>query len=143
MVDARFRRRAPRGLPSHFMMRSLFLVMMVDRGEQFNSMNQFTITKSRITIDEVSSGMVRRVRDLSRFALEVSHAIAEGANIMIVFAGIRVDLEALVEQERTTFLRRSRELDFRRLSPAETRHLLAESVRTAARASTAMRWTCC
>lgn len=81
-----------------------------------------------ITIDEVSSGKVR-LRELSRFALEVSHAISEGANVMIVFAGIKVDLEALVEQEHTTFLRRSRELDFRRLSPGETRHVLAESIR--------------
>lgn len=81
-----------------------------------------------ITIDEVFSGKVR-LRELSRFALEVSHAIAEGANIMIVFAGIKVDLEALVEQEHTTFLRRSRELDFRRLSPVETRHVFAESIR--------------
>ncbi|MGN6325374.1 ATP-binding protein [Pseudolysinimonas sp.] len=81
-----------------------------------------------ITIDEVSSGKVR-LRELSRFALEISHAIAEGANVMVVFAGIRLDLEALVEQEHTTFLRRSRELDFRRLSPPETRHVLAETIR--------------
>lgn len=81
-----------------------------------------------ITIDEVSSGKVR-LRELARFALEISHAIGEGANLMIVFAGIKVDLEALVEQEHTTFLRRSRELDFRRLTPDETRYVLAESVR--------------
>lgn len=81
-----------------------------------------------ITIDEVSSGRVR-LRELSRFALEVSHAIGEGANIMVVFAGIKVDLEALVDQEHTTFLRRSRELDFRRLAPDETQHVLAESIR--------------
>lgn len=81
-----------------------------------------------ITIDEVSSGKVR-LRELSRFALEVSHAISEGANIMVVFAGIRVDLDALLEQDHTTFLRRSRELDFRRLTPNETRHVLAETIR--------------
>lgn len=81
-----------------------------------------------ITIDEVSSGKVR-LRELARFALEVSHAISDGATIMIVFAGIKVDLDALVEQEHTTFLRRSRELDFRRLTPSETRHVLAESIR--------------
>ncbi|KQS06127.1 ATPase [Curtobacterium sp. Leaf183] len=80
-----------------------------------------------ITIDEVSSGKVR-LRELSRFALEVSHAISEGANVMIVFAGIKVDLDALVEQEHTTFLRRSRELDFRRLTPRQTQHVLAESI---------------
>lgn len=85
-----------------------------------------------ITIDEVSSGKVR-LRELSRFALEVSHAISEGANIMIVFAGIRVDLDALVQQEHTTFLRRSRELDFRRLTPGETRHVLAETIRIGGR----------
>lgn len=81
-----------------------------------------------ITIDEVSSGKVR-LRELARFALEVSHAISEGATVMVVFAGIKIDLNALVEQDHTTFLRRSRELDFRRLTPAETRHVLAESVR--------------
>lgn len=81
-----------------------------------------------ITIDEVSSGKVR-LRELSRFALEVSHAISEGANVMVVFAGIRVDLDALLEQDHTTFLRRSRELDFRRLTPSETRHVLAETIR--------------
>jgi hypothetical protein len=82
-----------------------------------------------ITIDEVSSGKAR-LRELSRFALEVSHAIQDGANVMIAFAGIKVDLEALLNQEEhTTFLRRSRELDFRRLSPNETRHVLAESIR--------------
>lgn len=81
-----------------------------------------------ITIDEVSSGKVR-LRELSRFALEVSHAISEGANVMVVFAGIKVDLDALVEEEHTTFLRRSRELDFRRLTPRQTQHVLKESIR--------------
>lgn len=81
-----------------------------------------------ITIDEVSSGKVR-LRELSRFALEVSHAISEGATVLVVFAGIKVDLDALVEQEHTTFLRRSRELDFRRLTPSEARHVLSESIR--------------
>lgn len=80
-----------------------------------------------ITIDEVSSGKVR-LRELSRFALEVSHAISDGANIMVVFAGIKVDLDALVEEEHTTFLRRSRELDFRRLTPRQTQHVLEESI---------------
>lgn len=80
-----------------------------------------------ITIDEVSSGKVR-LRELARFALEVSHAISQGATIMIVFAGIKIDLNALVEQDHTTFLRRSRELDFRRLTPSETRHVLVESI---------------
>ncbi|MDJ0376276.1 ATP-binding protein [Cryobacterium sp. PH31-L1] len=88
-----------------------------------------------ITIDEVSSGKVR-LRELSRFALEVSHAISEGANVMVVFAGIKVDLNALVEQEHTTFLRRSRELDFRRLTPRETRHVLSESIRIGGRSIT-------
>ena len=48
---------------------------------------------------------------------------------MVVFAGIRVDLDALLEHDHTTFLRRSRELDFRRLTPSETRHVLAETIR--------------
>lgn len=89
-----------------------------------------------ITIDEVSSGKVR-LRELSRFALEVSHAISEGANVMVVFAGIKVDLDALVEQEHNTFLRRSRELDFHRLTPSETRHVLSESIRIGGRSITA------
>lgn len=85
-----------------------------------------------ITIDEVSSGKTR-LRELSRFALEVSHALQAGANVMIVFAGIKIDLDALLEQEHTTFLRRSRQLDFRRLSPGETRHVLEESIRIGGR----------
>ncbi|RLP71883.1 ATP-binding protein [Mycetocola tolaasinivorans] len=86
-----------------------------------------------ITIDEVSSGKTR-LRELARFALELSHAIGEGANLMVVFAGIRVNLEALVNEEHTTFLRRSRDLDFRRLTPAETRFVLEESIRIGGKA---------
>jgi len=85
-----------------------------------------------ITIDEVSSGKTR-LRELSRFALEVAHAIQEGANVMIVFAGIKIDLDALLEQEHVTFLRRSKTMDFRRLSPRETRHVLEESIRIGGR----------
>lgn len=85
-----------------------------------------------ITVDEVSSGKVR-LRELSRFALEVSHALESGANIMIVFAGIKVDLNVLLQQEHMTFLRRSRELDFKRLSPSETRHVLDETIRIGGR----------
>lgn len=86
-----------------------------------------------ITIDEVSSGKVR-LRELARFALEVSHAISEGANIMVVFAGIKVDLDALIEQDHTTFLRRSRELDFRRLTPKQTEYVLAKTTRIGGKA---------
>lgn len=80
-----------------------------------------------ITIDEVSSGKVR-LRELSRFALEVSHALENGANIMIVFAGIKVDLDALLQQEHVTFLRRSKELNFTRLSPPDTQRVLRETI---------------
>ena len=85
-----------------------------------------------ITIDEVSSGKTR-LRELSRVALEVSHALRAGANVMIVFAGIKLDLDALLEHDHTTFLRRSRQLDFRRLTPAQTRHVLEESIRIGGR----------
>lgn len=85
-----------------------------------------------ITIDEVSSGKVR-LRELSRFALEVAHAKQEGANIMIAFAGIKVDLNELVKNDHTTFIRRSRDLDFRRLTPRETAHVLEETARIAGR----------
>ncbi|UVI36726.1 ATP-binding protein [Brevibacterium spongiae] len=85
-----------------------------------------------ITIDEVSSGKVR-LRELSRFALEVAHAKTEGANIMIAFAGIKVDLDELAKNDHTTFIRRSRDLDFRRLNPKETRHVLEETIRIAGR----------
>lgn len=80
-----------------------------------------------ITIDEVSSGKVR-LRELSRLAREVSHALTAGANIMIVFAGIKVDLDELLKQEHTTFLRRSRDLDFKRLSPRETMGVLRDTI---------------
>jgi hypothetical protein len=56
-----------------------------------------------------------------------------GANVMVVFAGIKVDLDALLEQSHTTFLRRSRPLDFRRLTPKETRYVLEESIRIGGR----------
>lgn len=85
-----------------------------------------------ITIDEVSSGKTR-LRELSRFALEVAHALQGGANVMVVFAGIKVDLDALLEQDHTTFLRRSKQLDFRRLTPLETRYVLEESIRIGGR----------
>lgn len=85
-----------------------------------------------ITIDEVSSGKVR-LRELSRFALEVAHAKSEGANIMIAFAGIKVDLNELAKNDHTTFIRRSRDLDFRRLNPQETAHVLEETTRIAGR----------
>lgn len=85
-----------------------------------------------ITIDEVSSGKAR-LRELSRFALEVQHALTEGANIMIVFAGIKVDLDELLKQDHNTFLRRSRPLDFRRLTPAETRHVFTETAQIGGR----------
>lgn len=85
-----------------------------------------------ITIDEVSSGRTR-LRELSRFALELAHALESGLNLMVVFAGIKVDLDELLRQEHTTFLRRSRELAFRRLTPAETKHVFAETIRVGGR----------
>ncbi|MFT4087756.1 MAG: hypothetical protein QM658_11525 [Gordonia sp. (in: high G+C Gram-positive bacteria)] len=85
-----------------------------------------------ILVDEVHSGKVR-LRELSRFALEVSHAIAEGANIVVAFAGVKIDLDELLKQPHTTFLRRSRELDFRRLTPADTASVLRETVETGGR----------
>lgn len=85
-----------------------------------------------ILIDEVSSGRTR-LRELSRFALEVSHALTEGANIMVVLAGVKVGLDELLKQPHTTFLRRSRDLDFRRLSPDETRRVLRETTQQGGR----------
>lgn len=88
-----------------------------------------------ITIDEVSSGKVR-LRELSKFALQVSHALSDGANIMIVFAGIKVNLDELLKQEHTTFLRRSRDVDFRRLDPEQTMRVLKETIRIGGRSIT-------
>lgn len=85
-----------------------------------------------ITIDEVSSGKTR-LKELSRFALEIQHALAAGANIMVAFAGVKIDLDVLVKQQHLTFLRRSREVDFRLLSPGETRRVLAETIRIGGR----------
>jgi hypothetical protein len=79
-----------------------------------------------ITIDEVSSGKVR-LRELSRFALQVSHALEDGAQIMIVFAGVKVSLDALLAEEHTTFLRRSREVEFERLTAPETSRVFVET----------------
>lgn len=79
-----------------------------------------------ITIDEVSSGKVR-LRELSRFALQVSHALEDGAQIMIVFAGVKVSLDALLAEDQTTFLRRSREVEFERLSAPETSRVFTET----------------
>lgn len=85
-----------------------------------------------ITIDEVSAGK-SRLRELSSFALELAHALEAGMNLMVVFAGIKVDLNELLRQEHTTFLRRSRELDFWRLTPAETEYVLTETIRIGGR----------
>ena len=79
-----------------------------------------------LTIDEVSSSKAR-LKEVSAIAREVSHALAQGADIVIAFAGIKVDLDELVRQDHTTFLRRSRTAEFARLSPAEVRHVLAET----------------
>ncbi|RUQ09649.1 ATP-binding protein [Curtobacterium sp. HSID17257] len=79
-----------------------------------------------ITIDEVSSGRVR-LRELAKFALQVSHALTDGANIMIAFAGIRIDLDELLKQEHATFLRRSRDLTFERLDPHATMAVLRDT----------------
>lgn len=88
-----------------------------------------------ITIDEVSSGNAR-LREVSAVAREVSHALARGADIVVAFAGIKVDLDELVRQEHTTFLRRSRTADFQRLSPAETRHVLTQTAHIGGRCFT-------
>lgn len=85
-----------------------------------------------ITVDEVSSGKTR-LKELSRFALEIQHALSAGANIMVAFAGVKIDLDVLVTQQHLTFLRRSREVDFRLLSPSETRHVLQETIRIGGR----------
>ncbi|ALG84382.1 AAA family ATPase [Gordonia phthalatica] len=85
-----------------------------------------------ILIDEVHSSKVR-LRELSRFALEISHAMSTGANIMVAFAGVKVDLDQLMEQPHMTFLRRSREVDFRRLSIGETRRVLRETTQVGGR----------
>lgn len=85
-----------------------------------------------ITIDEVSSSKVR-LRELSKFALQVSHALTDGAQIMVVFAGVKVSLDALLEQEHITFLRRSREVGFQRLSAAETRRVFVDTARIGGR----------
>ncbi|MDP4332642.1 AAA family ATPase [Curtobacterium sp. A7_M15] len=86
-----------------------------------------------ITIDEVSSGRVR-LRELAKFALQVSHALTDGANIMIAFAGIRIDLDELLKQEHATFLRRSRDLTFERLDPHATMAVLRETAEVGGRA---------
>ncbi|MDO5619212.1 ATP-binding protein [Kocuria sp.] len=85
-----------------------------------------------ITVDEVSASKAR-MRELARFALEINHALQCGANIMIVFAGIKVDLDALQNQEHVTFLRRSKVLDFQRLDPGSTRRVLAETTQIGGR----------
>lgn len=86
-----------------------------------------------ITIDEVSAGKVR-LRELSKFALQVSHALEDGAQIMVVFAGVKVSLEALLAEAHTTFLRRSREVGFERLSAPETRRVFVETAHRGGRA---------
>ncbi|MEY2848402.1 MAG: hypothetical protein RI885_1067 [Actinomycetota bacterium] len=88
-----------------------------------------------ITIDEVSSGKIR-LRELATFAREVAFALRDGANVMIVLAGVRVDLDELLKQEHSTFLRRSRDLDFKRLSPGDTMHVLKETSAIGGRAIT-------
>lgn len=85
-----------------------------------------------ITIDEVTSGRVR-MQEVSRLAMEVSHAIGNRAPVMLVFAGIRVDLDALLDGDQTTFLRRSRMVDFRLLHPEAVRHVLVETAQRGGR----------
>jgi hypothetical protein len=85
-----------------------------------------------ILVDEVSSGKTA-LKELSRFALELSHAIASGINLIVVFAGVKIDLDELLQQPHMTFLRRSRQLDFRRLSATATRRVLRETTEAGGR----------
>ncbi|MGJ5591429.1 ATP-binding protein [Micrococcus lylae] len=85
-----------------------------------------------LTIDEVSSGKTR-LREVSAVAREVSHAMAQGVEIVIAFAGIKVDLDELLRQDHTTFLRRSRAVEFTRLSPPEARQVLDETAKIGGR----------
>lgn len=85
-----------------------------------------------ILIDEVSSTRVA-LQELSRLALEISHAIEEAINLVVVFAGVKIDLDELVDQPHMTFLRRSRRIDFQRLDPAATRKVLRETARIGGR----------
>ncbi len=85
-----------------------------------------------VLVDEVSSGKTA-LDELSRFALEISHAIASNINLVVVFAGVKIDLDELLQRQHMTFLRRSRQLDFRRLSPAATRRVLRETTETGGR----------
>lgn len=86
-----------------------------------------------ITVDEVSAGKVR-LRELSKFALQVSHALEDGAQVMVVFAGVKVSLDALLAEAHTTFLRRSRQVEFERLSAPETKRVIVETARLGGRA---------
>ncbi|WP_225310250.1 ATP-binding protein [Microbacterium testaceum] len=85
-----------------------------------------------ITIDEVSASKVR-LRELSSFVLDVSHAIEDGAQIMVVFAGVHVDSAALNVRAHSALLRRSRTLQLERLSPPETRRVLLDTARLGGR----------
>lgn len=85
-----------------------------------------------ITIDEVASGRTQR-QELGRLALEISHAMSQGVNIMVAFAGIKVDLDALLRESHMTFLRRSRELTFRRLTAQETRFVFTRTAEVGGR----------
>ena len=85
-----------------------------------------------VLVDEVSSQKTA-LKELARLALELSHAIAAGVNIVVGFAGVKIDLDELLQQPHMTFLRRSREIDFRLLTTSETRHVLRETTRTGGR----------
>ena len=64
-----------------------------------------------ITIDEVSSGKTR-LREVSAVAREISHAISRGAVIVVAFAGIKVDLDELVETALERVRRRRVDVEF-------------------------------
>lgn len=85
-----------------------------------------------VLVDEVASGKTA-LDELARFTLEISHAIAAGINLVVVLAGVKIDLDELLQRPHMTFLRRSRQLDFRRLSPAATRRVLHETTETGGR----------
>lgn len=85
-----------------------------------------------VLVDEVASGKTA-LDELARFTLEISHAIAAGINLVVVLAGVKIDLDELLQRPHMTFLRRSRQLDFRRLSPAATRRVLRETTETGGR----------
>lgn len=84
-----------------------------------------------LSVDELNR---RSADDLAQLLQTVQHGFREGQQLALVAAGLPHDVNALLQEEGTTFLRRAERHHLGPITPAETREALEEPIRVAGRA---------